>query len=176
MRERKRRLWVRREQGESGRKLDRAQTFPKIRQSELRDNVALELWNCNDNIFQKKNVHIFVITQSKLRKNPKNVGDGVNSSKPKCNKISVWKWGDYKSKCWWWSARRWKWTMEEEKVNKKDYKRRWRMLSSDSMAWLGGCLWRKEASVALSNLSNCQLPISQFAWKLQEAVERLRWM
>ena len=28
---------------ESGRKLDRAQTFPKIRQSELRDNVALEL-------------------------------------------------------------------------------------------------------------------------------------
>ena len=48
------------------------------------------------------------------------------------------------------------------------------MLSSDSMAWLGGCLWRKEASVALSNLSNCQLPISQFAWKLQEAVERLR--
>ena len=98
MRERKRRLWVRREQGESGRKLDRAQTFPKIRQSELRDNVALELWNCNDNIF-KKNVHIFVITQSKLRKNPENVGDGVNSSKPKCNKISVWKWGDYKSKC-----------------------------------------------------------------------------
>ena len=64
--------------------------------------------------------------------------------------------------------------LEEEKVNKKDYKRRWRMLSSDSMAWLGGCLWRKEASVALSNLSNCQLPISQFAWKLQEAVERLR--
>ena len=96
--ERKRRLWVRREQGESGRKLDRAQTFPKIRQSELRDNVALELWNCNDNIFLK-NVHIFVITQSKLRKNPENVGDGVNSSKPKCNKISVWKWGDYKSKC-----------------------------------------------------------------------------